>query len=601
MKKFYYALMALLVAVVSSCKEPEPEPVIPDEGDDNAYDVLYEVDVDYYYDYGYGGTVLNYADFVDADGKHIWEHFGLNSEADFIAALGTDDVADGGAQTNQSINFCAIDGSTGYLNETVSTTNGWGHWFTAQGDVCGWGDDAYFFTEGFFVSNASLEFSLGNFPGRISGGEKYAIMEAFADDETTVAVQFNINVTDKLPEVNIDLAGTQELALSMDYSDGYAATSIEELIDFTAIANAIGIDAADATVYGMNADGSYYGIPATNFWYSVAGDVMSWGEGCGIDINKDAGTWAVCNYPDDSLGGQTCKGAIVFVNPATMKGYAVKVAVTLSTIDFLAFDVLVSYEDGESVYTLNEKNLAALAAALGVDSVAAGLIGDTYPLKAVQADGSLYDGAYTANNGYWFSSASNVTNWGSEDFTAYIEYRGDYNFGCGLWKESGETQTVKLAIVNGDKQAVLTFNMTVDQPKSYETTEVAAVSVEGTMPVADGYAGPQIKVDLSAIGITADNFQTAFKLFDKDGGMEYTANGERGGFWYKSDGSVGTWGDGGAFFIESYFNTDENYFYLGTGIHPDNVTEAATFSTVVRLANIETLQHITCTVTLTVQ
>ena len=97
MKKYFYALLALLVVVVASCKKPEPEPIVIPEDDDKAYDVLYEVNVDYYSGYGYDGTALNYADFVK-DGKHIWEHFGLNSEADFIKALGTDDVADGGAQ-----------------------------------------------------------------------------------------------------------------------------------------------------------------------------------------------------------------------------------------------------------------------------------------------------------------------------------------------------------------------------------------------------------------------------------------------------------------------------------------------------------------------
>jgi len=604
MKKYFYAMLALLVVVVASCKKPEPEPIVIPEDDDKAYDVLYEVDVDYYYDYGYEGMTFNYADFVK-DGKHIWEQFGLNSEADFIAALGTADVANGGAQVSQSINFCAIDGSTGYLNESVSTTNGWGHWFSAQGDVAQWADSPCFFTEGYFVSNESLVFTLGNYPGNIKAGEKYTIIEAFADDETTVAVQFNITVTDKLPEVKVDVVGTQEIALSAEYDDAWAATSIEELIDFDAIKGAIGIDAADATVYGVNADGTFFGIPKTNFWFSVAGDVMNYGDGCGIDINHDGGFWAICNYPDDSLGGQTCKGAIAFVNPQNSKAYVVKVAATLSTIDFLAFDVLVSYEDGATVYTLNEKNLAALAAALGVDSVAADLIGDTYAIKAVQADGSLYDGDYTANNGYWFGRDCNVATWGEIEAAGYvgefIEYQGNYKFNCGFWEESGATATVKLAIVGGDKQAVLTFNLTVDEPKNFETTEVATISVEGTQAVADNYSGPQLKVDLSAIGITAENFQTAFKLFDKDGGMEYTANGERGGFWYKNDGSVGTWGDGGAFFIESYFNTEENYFYLGTGIHPDNVTAAATFSTIVRLANIETMQHITCTVTLRVE
>lgn len=600
MKKYFYALMALLV-VVASCKKPEPEPIIPDDPTENkAYDFLFEYNLDYYYGLGYGGASIDMATLTDKDGKHIWDCFGLNSMEELIKALGDADVSDGGAQTNQTINYGAIDGSTGYLNETVSTTNGWGHWFNEVGDVSKWADAYVYAGDGAFIADGNLVLVLGVHPGNLTVDKcgKYTIVEAFYDDEVTVAVQITFNVTAEAPKVEISLVGTQEIALNAEYDGAWAATPINDMIDFNAIAAAIGIDAADATVYGMNADGSFFGVAGTNFWYSVAGDVMNYGDGCGIDINKDAGYWAICNYPNDELSGQTCKGAIVFVNPANSKGYAVKVTVTLSTIDFLAFDVLVSAEDGESVYTLNEKNLAALAAALGVDSVGASLIGDKFPLKAVQSDGSLYEGGYTANNGYWFSSKSDVTNWGSEDFCAYIEYRGDYKFGCGLWQESGYAQTVKLAVINGDKQAVLTFNMVVDEPKSYETQEVATVSVEGTQTIGDGYGGPELIVDLSAIGITAENFSTAFKLFDKDGGMEYTANGERGGFWFNNDGTVGTWGGGAAFFLESYFNGDGNYFYLGSGIHPDNVKDPVTLTTVVRLANIETLQHITCTVTL---
>ena len=218
MKKYFYAMMALLVVVVASCKKPEPEPiVVPD--DDKAYDVLYEVDVKYYFDLGYGGTSLNYADFVK-DGKHIWEQFGLNSEADFIKALGDVDVSDGGAQSNETIKFGAIDGSTGYVNETVSTTNGWGHWFSAQGDVAKWADGPSFFTEGYFVGNGSLVFTLGNYPGKIAAGEKYTIIELFYDDEMAVAVQFNITVTDEVPEVKLNKVGEAKTKMKIGfYSD----------------------------------------------------------------------------------------------------------------------------------------------------------------------------------------------------------------------------------------------------------------------------------------------------------------------------------------------------------------------------------------------
>lgn len=590
MKKFFYAMMALVTLTVFSCKEPEPGPIIDDD-DKNAWDVLYSVDVDYYFDLGYGGTSLNYADFVN-EGKHIWDEFEL-TEAEFIDALGSADINSANtAQVDHSISFGAIDGSTGYLNETTSTTNGWGHWFTAQGDVCSWGDDAYFFTEGYFVSNENLAISLGNFPGRINAGETYTLKECFFNDDITVAVQFNINVTDKLPELKLNKVGESSSSLTIDFDAGYTPYAFPD-VDYAAIATAIGCEVGAATFYGVDATGKPSSLfKGTDIWYNAEGPA-SWGAGCTIHFGYDAEgeRFTTCLYPDETLAGGTYSLTVAVANGSNAWFHTLQV--TVNAVDYLAFDVLVSKEDGESTYTLTENNLAALAQALGVDSVAAAEIGDKYPLKGIQADGSVYEGGYTANNGYWYSSQSNVTNWGSEDFCAYIEYRGDYKFGCGLWKESGYAQTVKLGI--GD--AVLTFNLEVDEPANYETTEVAAVAVEGTQAVADGYSGAAIAVDLSAIGITAENYAGSFKLFDKEGGMEYTANG---GFWFDAEGAVASW-SGASFFVEPGGFDDEGVFHLRTGIHPDNVKEAAEFVGVVRLANIETLQHLTVTITVKVQ
>ena len=587
MKKFLYALMALVTLTVFSCKEPEPDPIIPDDDDENVWDVLYSVDVDYYYGYGYTGTTLSYADFTN-DGKHIWEEFDLSSATEFIAALGTEDISNGVAQTGQSINFGAVDGSTLYLNETTSTTNGWGHWFTAQGDVCSWGDDAYFFTEGYFVSSESLDFTLGNFPDRIAAGEKYTLYECFFNDDVTVAVKFNINVTDELPALTLNKVGEGKSELAIDFDANYTTYEFPD-VDYDAIASAIGCDIASATFYGVDAAGNPNSLyKGTDIWYNADGPA-SWGEGCTIHFGYDAdgGCFTTCLYPDETLGGGTYTLTVAIANGDN--AWYQTLDVKVGAVDYLAFDVLVSYEDGESIYTLTENNLAALAEALGVETVEATEIGTTYALKGIQADGSVYDGGFTANNGYWYSSQSNVTNWGSDDYCAYIEYRGEYQFGCGLWQESGYAQTVKLGV--GD--AVLTFNMTVAEPASYVTTEVGTQAVEGTQAVADNYSGAAIAVDLSAIGITADNYDSCFKLFDAEGGMDYTANG---GFWYAADGTVAAWGDA-SFFVEPGGFDETGTFHLSTGTHPDNVTEPGTFTAVVRLANIETLQHITVTVT----
>ena len=286
----------------------------------------------------------------------------------------------------------------------------------------------------------------------------------------------------------------------------------------------------------------------------------------------------------------------------------------------ISIDVLVSYREGESVYTLNENNLAALAAALGVESVAAEEIGTTYPLKGINTDGSVYEGGFTANNGYWYTLEGNVTDWAGVEAAGYkgahIEYRGDYNFGCGLWEESGVQSTVKFGI--GD--AILSFNLTVDQPEVYETTEVGTMSCEATQSLTAGYGGPTLVLDYDAVcsmlGLTDEDFEAKFKITSTEGSVNYTAD-LPGGFWFNADNQICEWGDvNSAYFLifkygEALEDASAGKLQVFTGIRNDNATDAdgnvthacpapGTYAGVVRLVNIETLKHITLTVNLTI-
>jgi hypothetical protein len=270
----------------------------------------------------------------------------------------------------------------------------------------------------------------------------------------------------------------------------------------------------------------------------------------------------------------------------------VKVTVNVEGIDFLNIDVLVPLEGSrETEYVLNENNLAALAAALGVESVTAEEIGTTYPLKGINADGSVHDGGFTANNGYWYSLNGNVTNWAGVEAAgyvgAYIEYRGDYKFGCGMWEESGKQATVKIGV--GD--AVLTFNLTVDEPAVFNTEEAGTMAVSASQAVSDGYSGGQIV--LNADEVAALIGEGEYTLLNLEGKPEYTANG---GFWFGPDGQPSEWATG-VFFFEPA----EEPLTFNTGIHPDNVTEPATLKASCRLANLETMKHITLNITVTAE
>ena len=572
-------------------------------------------------------------------GKDILDFLELTQEA-FYKGMGT--CTTGSMSSSQSDNTVlfgvANKNSADDLKWIPSTSNNFGHWFGKDGAVITWGDEAYFFTESLCEWGASApdadtyadmwNYTVGCFPGRTAAGETYKATEVFfvtSDDDVELYAYVEWNITiEAAEEVKLNVVGTQEVSFDTPFNNygDYPHTPLVPEIDQAALQSAIGISLAEADVYGVNPDGSFSLAPGKNFWFMTDGTIGSWGAGAGICINDDAGTneWAWCMFPDESLGGQSLKGAIAFVNPTTLNAYVVKVTVNVEGIDFLNIDVLVSYEDGESVYTLNENNLAALAAALGVESVAAEEIGTTYPLKGINADGSVYEGGFTANNGYWYTLEGNVTDWAGVEAAGYvgafIEYRSDYSFGCGLWEESGVQSTVKFGI--GD--AILTFNLTVDQPKAYETTEVGTMSGEAAQSLTAGYGGPTLVLDYDAVcsmlELNDENFAANFRITATDGTVEYTGEAP-GGYWFNAENAICGWGDVNSAYYMNFKYGDalpegaEGKLILMLGVRNDNSTDAdgnvthacpapGTYAGVVRLVNIETLKHITYTLTFTV-
>ena len=566
-------------------------------------------------------------------GNEILDFLNLTKE-EFYKGMGTCTTGSmSSSQSNNTILFgVANANSSDDLKWIPSTTNSFGHWLGKDGKIVTWGDDAYFFTESRCEwgkdaptaedFEAMWTFTVGAFPGRTAAGESYKATEVFFrtnedDVELYAYVEWNVTI-EAAEEVKLNVVGTQEVSFDSPFYGDYTHTPLVPVIDQAALESAIGVSLADADVYGVNPDGSFSLAPGKNFWFMTDGTIGAWGSGAGICINDDGGTndWAWCMFPDESLAGQSLQGAIAFVNPTTLSAYVVKVTVNVEGIDFLNIDVLVSYEAGESTYVLTENNLAALAAALGVESVAAEEIGTTYPLKGINADGSVYDGGFTANNGYWYSSTGNVTSWGSDDFDTYIEYRGDYSFGCGLWEETGVSKTVKFGI--GD--AVLTFNLTVDEPKTFETEEVGTMSGEATQSLTAGYGGPTLVLDYDAIcstlGLNDENFVENFKITATDGTVEYTGE-TPGGYWFNTENAICGWGDvNSAYYMNFKYGADlpedaEGKLLLLLGVRNDNSTNsegevthtcppAGTYTGVVHLVNIETLKHITYTLTFTV-
>ena len=560
-------------------------------------------------------------------GEKILEALDMTAN-EFYTAMGT--YSGSGAQTSQEKNTIlfgvANANNTEDFKWVPSSTNNFGHWFGKNGELVAWGDEAYFFMEsrcewGLDAPDAETlaalwDFTVGCFPERTVAGESYKATQVFLyidddDVEHYVYVVWNITV-EEAEEVSLNVVGTQEVNYESPFYGDYTSTPLYTEIDTDALQAAIGIPLEDADVYGINADGSASLAPGTNFWFTAEGNITKWGEGAGICINDDAGdnTWSWCMFPDEALSGQTLKGAVAFVNPTDNRAYVVYVTVVITAIDYLSFNVLVSYETGESVYTLTENNIAAIADALGEETIDLATIGTDIAMKGVNSDGSIYDGGYTANNGYWYSSKGDVTNWGSDDFNTYIEYRGEGNFGCGLWEETGVTNTVQLALVKGDKQAVLTFNLEVDEQKSYQTEEIGTLTLNATQKLSDGYGGEVLVVDYedlcTKLGLSDETFAEKFIVITEEGTMDYT--GEAPGFWFNADGVICNWADdGSSFYLNVKYGENlpegaTSKLIINTGIRAEenHVTAAGTFTGKMRFANIETLKHVTVTVTVTV-
>ena len=92
--------------------------------------------------------------------------------------------------------FYAVNPTTGALEQTGSTANGYGHWFNAQGKVSAY-NAGYFYSE---FAPSTLTFTLGQYPGKCSVGSTCTISQALryrkaAHVEATARFVFNITIT----------------------------------------------------------------------------------------------------------------------------------------------------------------------------------------------------------------------------------------------------------------------------------------------------------------------------------------------------------------------------------------------------------------------
>ena len=91
------------------------------------------------------------------------------------------------SQAKNTIHFVALNPKTNAVVNSNSTANGYGHWFSKTGTVCGWGADSYVYSE---LDANTLTFTIGQYPTHCKNGEVYQLGQGFRykDSEGRVAV-----------------------------------------------------------------------------------------------------------------------------------------------------------------------------------------------------------------------------------------------------------------------------------------------------------------------------------------------------------------------------------------------------------------------------
>lgn len=102
--------------------------------------------------------------------------------------------------------FYAVNPSTGKVESSGSTANGYGHWFDASGKVIGWGNSAYVYSE---FDPSSCTFTVGQYPSRLTVGKTYTLIQALkytrGTEKAMIKFVFNITCTSSTSKASFAL------------------------------------------------------------------------------------------------------------------------------------------------------------------------------------------------------------------------------------------------------------------------------------------------------------------------------------------------------------------------------------------------------------
>ena len=531
MKRIFWLLAAAAVAI-TACNKPQY--IIPIDDDDKQEtpddpDTGYKEktwtftleDVDpFTEDYAQGQITL--------PGDEICDFFGLTQE-EFYKGMGTlggnsDEMTT--YQENNTIMFgLAEKNNTDDLKWIPRTSSGIGHWLTAEGGLTTWGSETnlavfytenHLYTDGWGQDSPDAEtlaeqwvFDFGYRPGRPEPGKTYKATAVYfyTDDddvECYAYIEFILKTKDGKRDTWSD--GT---TVQVGGEAGEIYPELDELAAFFGLADADALyDALVAkTIYpvGINADGSQY-LTDGKPYYSQVDEDADWGSQRGVFFSAD-GDCTTWNSGTDHfystmywyMDGEN-KTIEVDITPfAATEEHVGQHTFTWgftngTEVAYLVINITLetavpwsSYSVEDFVYTVNmipnsnykgmrmEFDNEALAAALGVEDLVAGINDASVKVVGLNADGTVamnpndataYWNTGEGPFGHWFNTSGNVCGWSTDGCAVCLNIKTDDVVYVNICQfpdtcQIDDKYTVKQRFIAGDKTVDITYNISI--------------------------------------------------------------------------------------------------------------------------------------------
>ena len=484
------------------------------------------------------------------------------------------------------VTFYGIEWTTRQDNMGAATSgSSWGHWWKASGEVTNWGDNSAVYTEFQCEWDENDEpiagyFAVGQMPGYFTEPATVTVLEAVKFQDTRVALKINFHINNPAA-IEGTIVDTKEIAVNAK-TDASAFLSVPVTFNQEEVMAALGITSMkDAKVIAKKADGTYTDMytAGAGYWYNADGTVGQYGEapffieyyGASEDYPEDGYTLYVGTMPGVAQFFDNYPGQIGFMANGKIVMFNLNITVNKIAIQ-------TEMRPSETAGTLTFDHNAVMTA-LGITSM------KEATLVNVNADGTLTEGNYTSNSGWWYNLDGTIGTW--PDAAYFFEYywgseewpEDDYTIYVGTMGtlQSGDSKTMHIGFKAGEKVLYLDVTLNIIEPIVIQGETVKTYDVAVSFAAsAEDYAGDAYEINVAevceALGIESLADATVFGIDANDPSgytYAYTANN---GFWFNADGTIGSYGET-VFFAE--FDGEKN---INVGQMPGKLPAGETYA-----------------------